>query len=65
MDAILTKEFQSFIRKWQIIEASFTSYPPISQNQFIRRPIRISNNFFMVIFFFAAVIIVGIILYLR
>ena len=57
IDATSTTKFQDFIRKWQIKEASFTSYPLISQNKFIRRPIRISNNLFMVIFFFTAVII--------
>jgi len=65
IDAIAKKEFQYFLRKWNIKEASFTSYPLISRNQFFRRPTRISNDLFMVIFFIAAVIIVGIILYLR
>ena len=65
INATSTKEFHDFITKCQIKEASFTSYPLINQNKFVRRPIRISNNLFMVIFFIAAVIIVGIILYLR
>ena len=76
--AISTKEFQDFIQKWEIIEASPTSYPVINQNEILTREykpiypkknphkqIRISNNLFMVIFFFIAVIIVGIILYFR
>lgn len=65
IDAMQTTEFQVFVKKWNIKEASFTSYLFINKSSFLHKPIRISNNFFMVIFFLIAVVIVGIILYLR
>lgn len=76
--AISTKEFQDFIYKWEIKDASATSYPVISQNEILtigykliilnktlQKPIRISTNQWLIILFVAATIFTGIILYYR